>query len=187
MLKDITHWKTLSSKALFEHPEMTIVQDTVLLPNGETSTYIRKSSTTHHSVIIIAINNSGDVLLQREYSHPPATVLWQLPGGSMKDGETTEQAALRELAEESGVGAHNVRVIGYYYTHNRTSDQKQFVVECTDLFEHKLAEDADEFIESSWLSRGEIEELIAHGDIHNINLLAALNMWQHKHTTIQSS
>ena len=38
--------------------------------------------------------------------------VWELPGGSIDEGETPRQAAIRELAEESGCVARDVRWLG---------------------------------------------------------------------------
>ena len=176
MNKKISRWKTLSSKVVYEHKNLVLHEDTVGLPNGKITTYLRRSAAITHSVIIIAINSKEEILVQREYSYPPNIIMWQLPGGSMKSKEKILDAAMRELAEESGIGANQARKIGYFYTQNRFSNQKQYVIECRDLYAHKLKEDDDEFIESLWLTRDSIGELIRKGRINNINLLAALNL-----------
>lgn len=172
-------WKTLNSKVIFTHKDLKLAEDTVELPNGETASYVRHALTTEHSVIVIALNSRKEVLVQREYSHPPGKVMWQLPGGSMQPGETIEAAAIRELAEESGYSAKSSTVLGSFYIHNRLSDMKQHIVMCTDLFKHNLPADTDEFIETYWISRKEISKMITRGEFDNINLLAALNVWFH--------
>lgn len=45
----------------------------------------------------------GQVLLVRR-NHPPAEGKWSIPGGLVNLGETTEAAAVREVAEECGLG-----------------------------------------------------------------------------------
>ena len=171
-------WKILSTKTLFEHGNLHVMEDTVELQNGKQSTYVYNLSETD-SVIIIAINSHGDLLVQREYSHPTHKVLWQLPGGSMQKGEEIITAAQRELSEESGYASHTSKVLGFFYTNNRRTSKKQHVVLCHDLYEHKLQEDEDEVIESTWITIKNVRQMITDGKIENINMLAALNLWFH--------
>ena len=130
-----------------------------------------------HSVAIIAVNTDGHILLQKEYSYPPNTVLWQLPGGAIESGESIIDAARRELAEESGFTANNCTVIGSYYLNNRRSDRKQFIIVCRNLRKKALPPDDEEFIESIWTNRTEIARMVAAGEIENITLLAALQLY----------
>ncbi|HIJ56830.1 MAG TPA: NUDIX hydrolase [Deltaproteobacteria bacterium] len=49
----------------------------------------------------IVFNNNKVLLVQR--GKPPAEGVWAIPGGSVKLGETLQQAAEREILEETGV------------------------------------------------------------------------------------
>ncbi len=162
-----------------EHDLLIVDEDTVELPNGKQTNYIYTPS-THDSVIIIATNEHNELLMQREYSHPPHETLWQLPGGSLTTGESVLEAAQRELSEESGCAFKEGIVLGYFYANNRHSNKKQFVVACSNLCANKLPEDEDEFIESYWIPVKQVHHMIQTGKFTNINLLAALNMWFHQ-------
>lgn len=52
----------------------------------------------------------GRVLLV-ERAKPPIAGVWSLPGGSVEHGETVRDAALRELAEETGVTAEIIGLV----------------------------------------------------------------------------
>jgi 8-oxo-dGTP diphosphatase len=58
----------------------------------------------------IAVFRDGAVLLV-ERSKPPRAGLWSLPGGHIEAGEAASAAALRELAEETGVTAALVGLV----------------------------------------------------------------------------
>jgi 8-oxo-dGTP diphosphatase len=58
----------------------------------------------------IAVIRGSSVLLV-ERSKPPRAGLWSLPGGHIEAGEHAAAAALRELAEETGVSAELVGLV----------------------------------------------------------------------------
>ncbi|MFT3989444.1 NUDIX hydrolase [Aestuariivirga sp.] len=55
----------------------------------------------------------GQVLLIQR-TKPPLSDAWSLPGGHVEAGETTLEAASRELAEETGVSADLQQLAGLY-------------------------------------------------------------------------
>jgi putative (di)nucleoside polyphosphate hydrolase len=62
------------------------------------------------AVGIMLLNRGGEVFVGRRCDMPPGEDAWQMPQGGIDDGETPRQAALRELAEETGVTA--VEILG---------------------------------------------------------------------------
>lgn len=61
----------------------------------------------------MAVFQDGAVLLvQRRL--PPLAGLWSLPGGKLESGEAPEQAALREVREETGIVARIAGVVGHH-------------------------------------------------------------------------
>lgn len=171
-------WKALKRQTLLDHPRMRVVEDTVELPDGKTTTYIRQAPATAHSVAVIALNDKHEILLQKEYSYPPDKILWQLPGGGMREGETVITAANRELSEEAGLAARTATVIGSFYLNNRRTDMRQHVVVCSDLMAKPGRPDAEEFIENLWVPIATVPAMVAAGEFENVNLLAALYLWQ---------
>jgi len=60
---------------------------------------------------VIAVLLRGDEVLLVSRKNPPDVGLWGFPGGKMDFGETMEEAAVRELYEETGVRAHASQVL----------------------------------------------------------------------------
>lgn len=56
-------------------------------------------------VAALAVLIADDAVLLVRRANPPDATLWGFPGGKVELGETVEQAAIRELQEETGVQA----------------------------------------------------------------------------------
>ena len=60
------------------------------------------------AVVVIVRPRPSEMLLVRQYRHPLARDNWEVVAGGMNPGESPEEAAARELREETGYVAHRV-------------------------------------------------------------------------------
>jgi len=74
---------------------------------------VTKPKTPLLTVDCVVFDRAGRLLLIKR-AKPPFKGAYALPGGFVEIGETVEQAALRELREETGVEGTVVRLIGVY-------------------------------------------------------------------------
>jgi ADP-ribose pyrophosphatase len=170
-------WKKLSSKVLFEHPRLVVEEDEVQLPSGSVIQYLRYGY-GGDGVVIIASNDAQEILFIREYSYIPNKKILQLPMGKIENGEEVEQAANRELQEETDFKAMNLVYKGSYYQNHRRSSNKGQVVMATQLVEsHKDADPEEEGIEKVWIKATKIKEYIKNGDIVDADTLSSLALY----------
>ena len=73
--------------------------------NGVLREYERMKGTNRGAVMIIALNEDRKMLLINEYCAGTHQYELSFPKGLIDEGETPQQAALRELKEEVGFGA----------------------------------------------------------------------------------
>lgn len=66
------------------------------------------------AVAAVVRGDDGRVLLMKRAQKDQAHGLWILPGGHVDRGEVTEEAALREVAEETGLRVELDRLLGVY-------------------------------------------------------------------------
>jgi ADP-ribose pyrophosphatase len=180
----IKKWQTIAQETIFIHPRLTLVEDTVILPDGNKTKYLRHYQACDVATVI-AIRNDGKILLEREYSHPPAEVLYQFPGGGVPLGEDIYIGANRELMEECGLRG-SLELIGSYFSDNRRSDARTHVFIATDLQQESLPVDAEEFIECDWFTEDGIDTLILEGNCKHAYMLATwmlFKSWQSKALT----
>ena len=81
-----------------------------------------------------------NIITLREYRYPIRSWQTELPGGLIDPGETPEQAAVRELKEETGYEAEEVISLGYFYPSFGSTDEKiyLFAIQCGKLGEESL-------------------------------------------------
>jgi ADP-ribose pyrophosphatase len=173
-------WKTISSKEIFNHPRLTLVEDEIILPNGHQTSYLKYKDDGGCCVTIIAKKEDGKILLQTEYSYPPNQKFFQFPGGAVLFPEKPEVGANRELMEEAGLMANKLELLGDYFINNRRSSMKMFAFLATDLQEKSLPGDIEEVIESFWFSEDEIVRMIKNGEIQNIHVLATWSLYKNQ-------
>jgi mutator protein MutT len=110
-------------------------------------------------VLAVALRE-GEALLVRR-ANPPDQGLWGFPGGKVEPGETVAEAALRELAEETGLTASAGPQLGTKEIIRRdTFGEVLFhffliAVLCEDVAGEPIA--ADDAAEARWVADSEIQ------------------------------
>lgn len=88
-------------------------------------------------------------------------LLWQFPAGAIEDGETAEQAAVRETLEETGLTVEAVKLLGER-VHPKTGRRMSYTA-CELVSGEAHVAAADELDAVAWVAHGEIAEYVPYG------------------------
>jgi 8-oxo-dGTP diphosphatase len=86
---------------------------------------------------------------------------WQFPAGAIEDGESPEDAAVRETIEETGLTVKALRPIGDR-VHPKTQRQMWYTA-CEVVDGEARVADADELDLVAWVAHDEIPDLVPYG------------------------
>ena len=168
--------ETLNSQEVFTGKVFSVNRDTERMPNGRTVTVevVRHSQ----SVVIMPVPEPGKVILIRQYRHAVNAHLWELPAGSVDEGESPEAAAKRECHEEIGlVPATIVRLSAMYPTPGYCDEEMVFFrvsgLEKTDEPAHL---DEDEDIQAKTFALRDAREMVRRGEIVDMKTLVGLTL-----------
>lgn len=106
--------KTVKSETVYEGRVISLIKDTVTLPNGDTAT--REVVTHRGGVGVIAEDENGNILFVKQFRYPYKEVVLEIPAGKRDSlDEDPLECGKRELKEETGATAKNFYSLGSLY------------------------------------------------------------------------
>ncbi|MBI5155643.1 NUDIX hydrolase [Candidatus Peregrinibacteria bacterium] len=134
----------MESEELFSGFGWRVSMDSAPLPDGRIKKAARvgRCDTVH----ILAFPSPKKVILLREFRAFYGGYVWMLPTGRVNKETDQAAAAQRELQEESGFRAGQIRFYKSFY-HSETFASGNHIYIATDLTKDPLPQDHDEMIE----------------------------------------
>ncbi len=129
------------------------------------------------AAVMLATDSKDRVLFVRQYRLPVDRKLWELPAGTVDEGEKPFATAKRELKEETGYTAKKWKKLTEYYPSPGFVDEKMTIYHATDLTKGEAAPMEDERIETKWFTKKEVKEMIRKGRIQDSKTLVGYLMW----------
>ena len=166
----------LESERVFNGKVFSVDRDRVKMPNGRAVTVdvVRHS----RSVVLVPVPAPGKVILVRQYRYAVNAFLWELPAGSVDEGESPEEAARRECHEEIGlVPSTIVRLSAMYPTPGYCDEEMVFFrLSGLDKTDEKAEVDEDEDIESKVFDLADARGMVRSGEIRDMKTLVGLTL-----------
>jgi 8-oxo-dGTP pyrophosphatase MutT (NUDIX family) len=101
MDEEIKQWELISSEEALSEAWFKVRKDKVKLPSGKVVNdyFIWESPTI---ATVVPITKDGLFVLCQQYRHAVNKIMYQFPAGGVNKRETPDQAAHREMKEETG-------------------------------------------------------------------------------------
>lgn len=165
-------FELLKSEIAYTGRAFSVRLDHLLTPDGNTVKY----DIVQHvgSVIIVPVDENGQMYFVRQYRHPAQLELLELPAGTLEEGEPPVEAAAREIREEIGMAAQDLREIGSFYLAPGYSTELMHIFLATELTHDPLDPDADEYLSVEKMPVTEAFHLAESGQMQDAKSLAAL-------------
>jgi len=132
------------------------------------------------AVVVIPIEDDGRVVLIRQFRAAIDRELWEVPAGSLDEGESAEAAAKRECEEEIGRAPHSVERLGAWYPTPGYCDEEMVFFRVTELRppapDSPHTPDDDEDITAQSFTVAEARAMVARGDIVDLKTAYALTL-----------
>ena len=167
------HEELVSSVAAYDGRFLKIRNDTVRLPNGNTST--REYVVHPGAVVVIPLLDDGRVLLERQFRYPIGRVMTEFPAGKLDPGEDPLACGKRELLEETGYTAAQWAHAGALHLAIAYSTEIIHIFFARGL---RRAEqlDQDEFLDVISAQPSELYEACARGEVTDAKTLTC-TLW----------
>lgn len=167
-------WTRLRSRAIYENPWIRVREDDVLRPDGSPGIY----GTVHFkniAVAVVPIDAQGRVILVGQHRYPFDRYFWEVPEGGCPEGrEKPEEAAVRELREETGYVAGRWDYLGALVLSNACSDENGHLFLARDLTPGAQDPDADEQLAVKAVDFQEAWRMAMEGELTESLTVAAL-------------
>lgn len=156
--------KTTASQLIFDGKILHLYRDDICLPNGKPAE--RELIRHIGAVCVIPVTDDGYAVMERQYRYPVGEVILEIPAGKLDSREEDhEEAARRELEEETGYRATQMIPLGKFYPACAYSDETIWMYLAKGLVKGERHLDADEFLDVALIPLKDLVRQVVDGEI----------------------
>ncbi len=165
-------YEVLDRKIVYKGRVVGLSVDTVKYQSGNA---VQLDVVLHNGgAAVVALTDDLKVALVRQYRHPVAQSLLELPAGRLEEGDSPLDAARRELAEETGLAASDWRLLAKAYPAPGYCQELLHIYLARHLTPVEAQPDFDEELEVEYLPLGQALEMCYTGSITDAKTIIGL-------------
>jgi ADP-ribose pyrophosphatase len=132
------------------------------------------------AVALLPMVDRDHVCLLKNYRYPVGRTLWEVPAGTIDAGETPDQTAPRELAEETGYIAGRITRIKDWLVSPGVFTERMYLYLCENLSPGPVAHQPDERLEPIIVRWDEAVRMVDDGRIEDAKTMLAILEWDRR-------
>lgn len=166
-------FKRLKRELVAKGAILDYYQDTMLIPNGN----VAKWDLIDHkgAAAVVAVRDDGKILMVRQYRNALERETLEIPAGGLNGREEpTDQAAMRELREETGYTCGRLELLNSIYTTVAFCNEKIDIYLARDLKPGQQQLDEDEYVNVEAYTLEELKQMIFDCRIQDSKTICAV-------------
>jgi ADP-ribose pyrophosphatase len=166
----------MAREIVFRAKKFQVALDDTPLPDGRVAP--RHLVLHPGAVAILPVLDADHVCLLRNFRPAVGEALWEIPAGTLDPAEPPDQAAVRELAEETGYHAARWRKLREFYPSPGILSERMYLYVAEGLTAGPQRLEADEHIEPRVVPWRDALQWALDGTIRDAKTLVALLTWE---------
>lgn len=163
--------KKLDGKVIYSGKIIKLNVDSVELPDGKIAS---REYLNHSGGAAVLYVKEGKILLVRQFRYAYGKEIYEIPAGKLEPSENPINAAKRELEEETGYSAENLKELCKLYPTPGYTDEIIYVYLAETCKLNKTHPDEDEFVSCKFFDIEEVCKMIDCGEICDAKTVAAV-------------
>ncbi|MCC6013871.1 MAG: NUDIX hydrolase [Candidatus Verstraetearchaeota archaeon] len=164
----------IKSELVYSGKLIKVRLDEVKLPNGKIS---KREIVVHRgAVAILALDNDNNIILIRQYRHAAGKFMWEIPAGTLEEGEDPLECAKRELLEETGYIANKIEKLIQFYVAVGYCTEIIHLFIARELKKLSQKTEEDEFISVHLIPIDRALEMIKNNEIEDAKTIIGILM-----------
>ncbi len=167
------NFKKTAKETVLEGKIFNVEKHNYIAPDKKEYTY---DIVKHNGAVAIIAMVNGKIVLTKQFRPAVGDVVFEIPAGKLEQGEEPLECAKRELIEETGLLARNIKKLSSFYTAIGFCTEIIHLYYVDDVLNALQQLDDDEFIELYKFSIDELITMIEHGEIIDSKTILAIYM-----------
>ncbi len=159
--------KRLDRTVIYESEWINLYTDRVELPSGKIIEKYHILDYPKLANVILLLNDSDEICFVKVRRYATGILGWELPAGSIDEGETEEESAHREVMEETGYETEYLEKVHVFHAANGMSNHTMnvFFGRVKSNKEKPQHSDTDEVESVHWKTKAEVVAMIKKNEI----------------------